>query len=238
MTVELVALHGFALGPALWDPLRARFSRVRWHTPWLPGHGPEGEAPTGTFEEVVARGLADLPAGLWVGYSMGARVALQAALLWPERPRALVLIGGNASGALGDGARLAFDEGWARRIEEEGVASFAEAWERLPVVRTRAPAKALGELRRCHQAPALAAAMRRLGRSAQPDLRSGLRTLPCPVHWIVGADDAGALAEAEALARPGCLHVAPGGHNTLADAPDVVEAVLSDVVARFSKCAR
>jgi pimeloyl-ACP methyl ester carboxylesterase len=238
VTVALVALHGFALGPALWDPLRARHSEWRWHTPWLPGHGPAGEAPAGTFEEVVARGFAELPAGLWVGYSMGARVLLQAALLWPERPRALVLIGGNARGAVGDAARRAFDEGWARRIEEDGVEAFAGAWERLPVLATREPAAGLEALRREHRAPALAAAMRCLGRAAQPDLSAGLRALPCPVHWIVGADDAGAFGEARDLARPGCLHVAPGGHNTLADAPAVVEAVLSEVAAGFSKCAR
>ena len=86
------------------------------------------------------------------------------------------------------------DEQLADRIETEGIDSFVDHWERLPLWATQAklpPAvlEAQRQQRLCNNAPGLANSLRGMGTGAQPNLWPLLPRLPLPTLLIVGACD-------------------------------------------------
>jgi pimeloyl-ACP methyl ester carboxylesterase len=89
----LVLLHGTPLSPAVWDGVSAHLSR-RGHV-LCPPVAPAGDARAAAAE--LAGRLASAGSGLpprmhVVGHSFGGQVALDLALLAPDRVRALTLI--------------------------------------------------------------------------------------------------------------------------------------------------
>ena len=92
--MRVVLLHGFTQGPGSWASLAERLvaSGHEVVTPTLPGHGGAG-AVEGSFEQEAAA-LAETvggPPAVWVGYSLGGRLAVRIALERPdlvERPGA------------------------------------------------------------------------------------------------------------------------------------------------------
>src|SRR5438067_8881063 len=95
-----------------------------------------------TFEERLAEIRdASSPGTVLVGYSMGARLALHAALREPARYSGLVLVGGTAGldGASEREARRAADEELAAWIETRPIEEVVERWERSPVFATQSP---------------------------------------------------------------------------------------------------
>src|SRR4051794_23534338 len=89
----VVLLHGFGQNGRCWGPLADALQREHHVIPLdLPGHGGAGAVvadlpTTGTLAAEAADGAA-----AFVGYSMGGRVALHAALERPELVARLVLI--------------------------------------------------------------------------------------------------------------------------------------------------
>ncbi|HEY3240113.1 MAG TPA: alpha/beta fold hydrolase, partial [Acidimicrobiia bacterium] len=130
--MRVVLLHGFTQGPRSWDALAEWLaSRHDVVTPTLPGHGGAG-AVTGTFEE-EAGALAEAvgpPPAVWVGYSLGGRLALRVALERPDLVRGLVLLGATAG--LADPAereaRRLVDETLASGLERKGLDRFLTGW--------------------------------------------------------------------------------------------------------------
>src|SRR5438445_2884885 len=117
MAPTIVMLHGFTNTGASWDPVIAALGeRYRSLAPDLRGHGMAGDRIPVTLEAVLGD-VAALTEGELVlaGYSMGGRIALHAALAWPERVRRLVLIG--ASPGLADAS-----ERLARRAADDALA--------------------------------------------------------------------------------------------------------------------
>lgn len=197
----------------------------------LPGHG-RSDAPTEpapyALGEVVAA-LAELlgemgaPRAHWIGYSMGGRIALGAALLAPERVDRLVLEG--ASPGLEDEderkARREQDEALAKRLEREGIAPFVDAWAELPLFETqrRLPeaVRAAQKERRLRNDPAaLAACLRGLGTGVQPSFWDRLGDVRARTLLVTGEEDGKFTDVAEQMARriPECRQVVvPGvGH--------------------------
>src|SRR3954452_18625148 len=90
----VVLLHGFAGTGRLWDPVVARLDAERYRplAPDLRGHGTAAARHPISFQGCVedVLGLVAHPFTL-IGYSMGGRIALQAALAAPERVDRLVL---------------------------------------------------------------------------------------------------------------------------------------------------
>ena len=109
-----------------------------------------------------------------VGYSMGGRIALHAALALGDRIDRLVLIG--ASPGLADpserAARRAADEELAGEIERLDIEEFAGRWAQTPVLAGQPPeVLAVVHADRLRNRPAgLARALRGLGTGALPSL--------------------------------------------------------------------
>lgn len=217
MDAPILLLHGFTGSAESWgaeilDPLGSLGSLVAVD---LPGHGgkeaskdPEQNRIHCVVKEVTReldrRGIERAD---WVGYSMGGRVALAAAILRPGRVRRLVLE--SASPGIRDdverSARLEADEALARDIEGRGIDWFVERWEANPLFAGEASAGAgddrsaaqaerararLRAIRRSNRPEGLARALRGYGAGAQPSFWDRLSEVRAPTLLLTGSEDA------------------------------------------------
>jgi 2-succinyl-6-hydroxy-2,4-cyclohexadiene-1-carboxylate synthase len=156
----------------------------------LPGHGGASELRTdlwGAADHLVRAGGT----GTYIGYSMGGRVALHAALAHRESVEQLVLIGATP-GIVDDAerqARRVADDALAAHLEEVGVATFIDEWLAKPLFAGLSPARAQRDDRLRNTASGLASSLRMAGTGTQTPLWDRLSDITCPVLLIVGADD-------------------------------------------------
>ncbi len=235
----LVLLHGFTNTGASWDGVvTALPAGYRALAPDIRGHGAAASLRPVTLDAVLGDldALAPGPFEL-AGYSMGGRIALQAALSdrLAGRVRRLTLIG--SSPGLADPAqraeRRAGDERLAAEAEALDVGEFARRWARTPVLAgltgDAANASRMDRLR--HPSTAgLAEALRGLGTGALPSLWDRLGELAIPVCLVVGERDSKfrAIAErmAAAIARASLTVVPGAGHAVHLEAPAAVASAI------------
>jgi 2-succinyl-6-hydroxy-2,4-cyclohexadiene-1-carboxylate synthase len=212
----LVLLHGFTGSAATWAPHVAIWQHhFRTLAVDLLGHG-QSDAPSDADRYRLERCIADLAALLdelhieragWLGYSMGARVALAFALAHPHRVHALVLEGGTAgiANVAEARARIVQDEALAARIERNGIEWFVDYWMQLPLFASQArlgPAAqaAACAARRANNPVGLANSLRGMGTGAQESFWERLHTLTVPTLLIVGEEDPKFRAIADTMA--------------------------------------
>jgi 2-succinyl-6-hydroxy-2,4-cyclohexadiene-1-carboxylate synthase len=238
MPADLLVLHGFTQTGRSWEPVRhALAARYRSIAPDLPGHGGFAERRPATFAacDAYLRALGGDRFTL-VGYSMGGRIALHAALSLGRRVERLVLIG--ASPGIADprerADRARSDAALADRIEAIGLEAFVREWEAQPLFdgMPRGIAERAHADRMRNTAPGLAAALRGLGAGVMPPLWGRLGELAMPVELVVGERDEKFRAIADrmavALPRAQVRVIAGAGHAVHLEAPDAV----AEVVAR------
>ncbi len=237
----LVLLHGFTHTGASWDPVVAELGgRYRVLAPDIRGHGAASDVEPVTVDGViedVAALVGDERFAL-AGYSMGARIALHAALaLGPGRVQRLVLIGGSPGIADDDerAARRADDEALAGELEEMEIEELALRWATgTPVLAGQPPhvAAAAHEDRLRNTSLGLARALRGLGTGALPSLWERLGEVGIPVTLVVGQRDAKFRAIASGMVPlfggPCEVVVVPGaGHAAHLEAPAAVAAAIN-----------
>jgi 2-succinyl-6-hydroxy-2,4-cyclohexadiene-1-carboxylate synthase len=232
MAETVVMLHGFTNTARSWGPVTAALGQsYSVLAPDIRGHGSAAAAEPVTLEAVLDD-LAALHPGPYtlVGYSMGGRIALHAALALPARVARLVLIG-SSPGLADAGARARRrreDERLASKLERCSIEEFARRWAQTPVL-AGAPAavRRAAHADRLQNTPAgLARALRGLGTGALPSLWERLGELRAPVLLLAGERDrkfreiaarmAAALPDARVLAVPGA------GHAAHLEAPEAV----------------
>ena len=187
-----VLIHGAAASSAIWMMVLTRVARAGHAIAIdLPGHGPsaaEGATLDGAGGLTLARyrdavgelaGTLCLGPSVLVGHSMGALVAIEAALAWPDKVRALVLCAGAPGlGVDPELARLLRDDprgviGWlaehalSPRAKPAVRRGFLAAGEATPADVTRADFEIV----------------------RATDLAGRINALTCPVTWLDGADD-------------------------------------------------
>lgn len=95
---DLVLLHGWGLHGGLFEPVVAPLAaHFRLHLVDLPGHG-RSPMPAGdyTLESVAQAVRRAVPAGAaWLGWSLGGRIALQAAASGASVVESVILVGTN-----------------------------------------------------------------------------------------------------------------------------------------------
>jgi 2-succinyl-6-hydroxy-2,4-cyclohexadiene-1-carboxylate synthase len=129
--------------------------------------------------------------GIYIGYSMGARLCLHAALQHPKQVKALVLISGTAG--IEDTEqrvqRRTSDEALADHIERIGTAAFITEWLSRPMFSNlkSTPNDILDRNR--STATSLATSLRLAGAGAQQSLWGSLHSLEMPVLLIAGNQD-------------------------------------------------
>lgn len=230
---RLIFVHGFTQTAASWAPVLSRLP-LRWDLTAVdaPGHGRAGEVATdlwGAADHVLAAGGR----GTYVGYSMGARIVLHAALARPRSVERLVLVSGTAG--LDDEAdraeRRRHDEELAASIERDGVDAFLQRWLALPLFAGLPLAAAGLEARRANTPAGLASSLRLAGTGTQEPLWDRLSELTMPVLLVAGAQDHKFVALAERLGE-GIPHaelvvVEGAGHTVHLERPDEFAALLT-----------
>jgi 2-succinyl-6-hydroxy-2,4-cyclohexadiene-1-carboxylate synthase len=247
---EILVLHGFT-GAAesmagIAEPLScwAQVARLE-----LVGHG-ESEAPQALEPyamDACARQIAEAARALrftrphLLGYSMGGRAALAAALASPESFAGLVLVGATAGIAdpVARAERIEVDRTLADSIEQGGLERFVDAWMAQPLFASQARLgrevlERARKQRLANRPGALANSLRGMGAGAQAPLHDQLARYAGPVLLVVGEEDAKFRAIAEALALslpdPQIAVIEGAGHAAHLEAPERVAAVVRTFV--------
>lgn len=216
--------------------------------PDLPGHGRSLSVAKHDFDTCLDDLAATLDAhghesAHWLGYSMGARLALSVALRHPRRVASLVLLAGRAGieDPAERAARLAADAALAARIESIGVGAFVNEWLAQPLFATlsrRGPAF-MAEQRRArlqNDALGLATSLRMLGPAAQSPLFTNLAQIDVPALLLAGELDARFVAIAHDLARrlprAEVAIVPDAGHAAHVEQPAHFQRIVADFLRR------
>jgi 2-succinyl-6-hydroxy-2,4-cyclohexadiene-1-carboxylate synthase len=190
-----VLAHGFTQTARSWTTferlLRARLGDVETVAVDLPGHG-DAPAPADADLWASAERLVGVGGiATYVGYSMGGRVALHAAVAFPEAVQRLVLIGATAGIDDPDErrARREADERLADHIVSVGMLSFIDEWLSTPLFAGLTEDTSLRADRLRNTAAGLSASLRATGTGTQTPLWDRLDGIDCPVLVIVGEHD-------------------------------------------------
>jgi 2-succinyl-6-hydroxy-2,4-cyclohexadiene-1-carboxylate synthase len=232
--VRLVLVHGFSQTPATWESVRSHLGAYLGDVP----HEPVApEVPRDLDFVQTARSLVGGGGrGVYVGYSMGGRLCLRAALDRPSEVTGLVLVssGPGISGGAGRAQRAAEDERLARRIEQIGVHAFIEEWLSQPIFSTLHVSDDEIERRAAaYTVERLAHQVRALGQGSQEPLWDRLHELAMPCLVVVGGEDAryGAIAEKMKATIPASrLGRLPGGHSLPLEQPSALASMIADWV--------
>jgi len=232
-------LHGFTQTARCWGDLVERLATSQAVVALdAPGHGASGDAAPDLWD-TADRIAATAGRATYVGYSMGARMALHVALARPELVEGLVLISGTAGidSAAERAERRAADERLADHIEAIGVPSFLDEWLALPLFVGLSASDADRPERERNTAAGLASSLRHAGTGTQQPLWDRLVTIDVPVLVVAGARDPkfAALAArlAGAIGRSATLEIVEGaGHTVHRERPDAFAEVLGPWLRR------
>lgn len=233
---RVVLAHGFTQTARSWETferlLRSRLPGSETLPLDLPGHGDAPPPPDADLWASAERLVAEGGPATYVGYSMGGRVSLHAALAHPDAVQRLVLVGATA-GIEDPGERLArreADERLADHIESVGVPAFIDEWLTNPLFAGLDEATAMRADRLRNTAAGLAASLRATGTGTQTPLWGRLHEITCPVLLLVGERDA-KFTElgrrlAESMADAELVVVPDAGHSVHLEQPNAtVDAI-------------
>jgi 2-succinyl-6-hydroxy-2,4-cyclohexadiene-1-carboxylate synthase len=150
------------------------------------------------------REILDARASVLVGYSLGGRLALRAALRSPDSFTAVVLVGSTAGIEEGPMRvqRAEADEKLASWMEAMPIEDIVALWERQPLFadqsETLVDEQRPGRL--SHDPRSLALLLRTAGQGTLEPVWHELRTLDLPLLAIAGARDEGYSAAAKRIA--------------------------------------
>jgi 2-succinyl-6-hydroxy-2,4-cyclohexadiene-1-carboxylate synthase len=237
VTDRLVFLHGFTQTHHHWQPCAHLIAaRLPWHPDLafidLPGHG------LGAGDHRSIEAVADeIPRlggdGTYIGYSMGGRHLLAAAVRRPTEIERLVVIGAHAGLIDPDdrAARVTDDEMRARRVEEVGAETFVDEWLAMPMFAGVPFSEHDRRHRRQNAAAGLAASLRLSGTGSQEPVWEALAGITVPTLVLAGERDAKFVEIGRRIAAAiptATFDVIPGtGHATFGEAPEATAEVIA-----------
>ena len=229
MPPNVIFVPGFMQRGEAWEPVAAGVA-TRYRSTCL-------DLATWTFEERVQEILnATQPGDALVGYSMGGRLALHAALRDPARLGALVLVG--VSAGIEDRVeredRRRSDESLAEWMERRSIEEVVERWESNPVFASQPPDLRARQRpgRLSHDPRLLAKLLRSAGQGALEPVWNHLHTLSCPVLLTAGEGDrrygTAARKMAEHIANARVRLIQDAGHAPQLEQPQATSQLLRE----------
>lgn len=246
----VIAIHGFTGKASTWEYFsKAAGDKYTVICPELPGHGhsdapdcPELYDMEHTLQALVeAANKLGVRKAHWLGYSMGGRIAVAAAISLSDRTLSLTVESGSA-GLPTDTERKARgrrDMTLASRIERNGMEAFVDYWEALPLwsSQSRLPSVVREKLRAerlANNPKGLANSLRGIGTGTQPYLLNRLAEISVPALFIAGHDDTkfSAIArEMHAAISGSRLCIVPeSGHAVHLEQPDLFDRTVLDFI--------
>jgi len=201
----IVLLHGFTSNLHTWDELTKKlcpsYKVIRLD---IIGHG-NSDSPSNIEEYAIERQAEvikeildklDLKKVSILGYSMGGRLAITFACMYPNMVSRLILESTTA-GIENEADRVIRrnnDELLARKIDEEGIESFVDYWENISLFASlkKLPSEALANMREQRLANnkiGLINSLRMMGTGSQPSWWNEIQKFEFPVLIIVGEKD-------------------------------------------------
>lgn len=198
----VVLLHGFTGTMATWQPYIQKWKRkFQVIAIDMPGHGATVCETPRTMEQ-FCKDLQQLLIYLQckkvhlLGYSMGGRAALSFALIYPRHIRTLILESASPGLRIESERtkRREYDKKLACRMMTEGIHSFVNEWENIPLFASQkklsfAVQRKIREERLSQSIKGLSDSLLYMGTGTQPSWWDSLRQLHIPVLLIVGEED-------------------------------------------------
>ncbi len=190
---DLVLVHGWAFSDLVWESTAHTLTGdYRCVLVNLPGHNAISEHSLTSYARSICKHVRD--ESVWVGWSLGGMVAMQAALDYPLKVRALSLVASTP--------RFTRAPDWPCGVPPSVLMDFAQELKshesrtlsRFIALQTRSTPNArqvTAELKRALAEPTDSTVLRAgLRLLAESDLRERLGNLQCPVQFILGELDA------------------------------------------------
>lgn len=249
----LVLLHGFTGSTKTWHHVVKELpTSVKVIAIDLIGHGQSTAPQTidaysmeaqiqlleDLFEQLVVQSFT------LVGYSMGGRVALSYTARFPKRVTQLILESASP-GLEGQAERLArknADDALADKIVHNGLQSFIEKWENIPLFATQKQLSPIiqAEIRNermMQREIGLANSLRGMGTGVMPSLWNELQHLAMPVTLITGELDQKFIALNEQMQQqlPNAKHIlVPAvGHAIHVENPTKFATIVKETISQI-----
>lgn len=234
----LVLLHGLLGDARDWSEVIAGLKGINCLALDLPGHGENHHVQAASFEAfhhwlcdtLMAQGVSRY---CLLGYSLGGRLALYHASHQPPGLDALWLESAHPGLPASERpARIAHDERWARRFEQEPLKDVLTDWYQQLVFADLTEHQRSRQIQRrlTNLGPSIANMLRSTSLGHQPSLWQWLENAPLPVSYFSGQRDAKfhTLASHLATKAPRLRHITlEGGHNLHAEQPEKISQQLS-----------
>ena len=247
----IVLLHGFTGSSSNWQPLFDALAPLQTVLAVdLLGHG-DTDSPADPARYRIERAAADLatlitelvtPPATLLGYSMGGRLALYAAIHYPHLVNRLILESASPGieVAAERAARQQSDEALADRIERVGIEAFVHYWEQISLFATQTPEQRerlrAGRLK--HNPTGLANSLRGMGTGAQPPLWDRLGEVEAQTLLIAGELDTKFTAIVRRMAalipRADLAIIPHAGHTAHLEQPDTYTKIIDDWIKRHA----
>lgn len=232
---RVVFVHGFTQTGETWSDISTNLSnKFKVVTVDAPNHGESSDISLNL--ESGAKAILEVgKTANYVGYSMGGRFCLTAALGEPQLVSRLVLV--STTAGIEDKTkrleRIENDEALARHVEQIGVPNFIDEWLAQPIFDGLTDQTNQRTLRLGNTAIALSSSLRLCGAGRQQPSWSRLSELSMPVLVVAGENDEKYLQLAERMtdligSNASLQIISKSGHTPHLEQPKIFTEILSN----------
>ncbi len=197
-SVTCIFVHGWAMNSAVWDKCVDQLPDwINVIVVDLPGHGTMAGISASKLDDYVQAlvPLVHQPV-IWVGWSLGGLVVLRLAELYPQRVASALLVTTNPCFVSQFDWPCAVDVSVFDQFASDLKNNQQKTIRRFLALQVKGLPNGLSVVRQLQQSmhkrgqastPALVVALNIL---LKTDLRQALKTINCPLHWVLSAKDA------------------------------------------------
>jgi pimeloyl-[acyl-carrier protein] methyl ester esterase len=197
-SVTFVFVHGWAMNSAVWDECVGQLPEwIKVIVVDLPGHGTMAGVTVSKLDDYVQAlvSLVHQPV-VWVGWSLGGLAVLRLAELYPQRVAAALLVATSPCFVSQADWPCAVDACVFNQFASDLKENQQKTIRRFLALQVKGLPDMMSVVRQLQQSmqsrgqastQALAFALDML---LESDLRQALKTIDCPLHWLLGAKDA------------------------------------------------